>query len=697
MDGNKKKLGAFFSSIPDIADFRDEDKIFRDSKDRISELKHDSTLDNWDGVETLVEKYPFTKKGSKMRDKFFSNSPLYGTTDSQGNKYSAIGGRLVSDLGGPSGFIEGATRAEAFVAEMEELAKRERNNTASEGELELLNAYREFFTARTGMAKGGLATKGVDEQMRQIFAEGGITTDGMKKDPVSGNEVPPGSLAEEVRDDVPARLSTGEYVVPADVVRYFGVAYFEKLRKKAKEGLGEMEADGRIGGEPEDDDFPFSEDELEFEDDLEMAEGGVVMGQPNPQAFSAPSNPMFDRGQFSMGTVQQGIESRRYINPQTGEQRSFTFINGQPVGAIPQGFVPYTEELAAQTTKAPVASPTEGLRPTLQDGTERGPGRTQEERDQRAGTSEDRVGGGFGASNYDELTQDPLGFAKKALDPTFIDRGIVGGAALFAGPIAGLGVKEGIKLENIAQANAAKQIAESQGLDTTEIDRLIEGAVKGLSGVAKRLYEADRVATGQNYAQSYFEESAKRTPATLQTPSVPTAAGITTSQLAPSTPSTPTSGYTLTGSDIDYLRTQGVSSANTALPGDKATPQETTALAMSYGPQRPVTPAPSPAPVTGGQKTQEERNAGQTSRPSTGEAQTLRFGDTRSEGFGDWALSGISSGPGRTQEERDARGGDSVGGGRTGSPRGGRATGGLVDKPQKHKTKSRRKIKTVEK
>jgi len=69
-------------------------------------------------------------------------------------------------------------------------------------------------------------------------------------DPVSGNEVPPGSLPVEVRDDIDARLSEGEYVVPADVVRYFGVKYFEDLRLEAKLGLSGMEADGRIGGEP---------------------------------------------------------------------------------------------------------------------------------------------------------------------------------------------------------------------------------------------------------------------------------------------------------------------------------------------------------------------------------------------------------------------------------------------------------------
>ena len=83
-----------------------------------------------------------------------------------------------------------------------------------------------------------------------VLREGGIRDDGLNVDPVSGNEIPSGSLAEEVRDDIPAQLSGGEYVVPADVVRFFGVKYFEDLRMQAKLGLQDMERNGRIGGEP---------------------------------------------------------------------------------------------------------------------------------------------------------------------------------------------------------------------------------------------------------------------------------------------------------------------------------------------------------------------------------------------------------------------------------------------------------------
>ena len=65
-------------------------------------------------------------------------------------------------------------------------------------------------------------------------------------DEISGNEIPAGSNAENVRDDIPAALSDGEYVVPADVVRYHGLKTFMSLRDEAKFGLMSMKFEGQI-------------------------------------------------------------------------------------------------------------------------------------------------------------------------------------------------------------------------------------------------------------------------------------------------------------------------------------------------------------------------------------------------------------------------------------------------------------------
>ena len=110
-----------------------------------------------------------------------------------------------------------------------------------------------------------------------------------RQDPVSGNDVPMGSLPEEVRDDVPAMLSEGEYVVPADVLRFYGLKFFEDLRTDAKVQIAQMADEGRIGGEPIAGPGPAAptpdqpngldlspEDMQKLESVLQASEGGAV-------------------------------------------------------------------------------------------------------------------------------------------------------------------------------------------------------------------------------------------------------------------------------------------------------------------------------------------------------------------------------------------------------------------------------------
>jgi len=119
--------------------------------------------------------------------------------------------------------------------------------------------------------EGGMTMK---DQTQMAFALGG---EAETVDPVSGNDVPPGSLPEEVRDDIDARLSEGEYVVPADVVRFFGVKFFEDLRTEAKMGLQQMDADGRIGGEPVP--APEQEDSMDVAElKAELSKSGMYAG-----------------------------------------------------------------------------------------------------------------------------------------------------------------------------------------------------------------------------------------------------------------------------------------------------------------------------------------------------------------------------------------------------------------------------------
>ena len=190
-------------------------------------------------------------------------------------------------------------------------------------------------------AEGGDIMK---EQMQMAFMnEGGLKDDGMDKDPVSGNEVPSGSMAEEVRDNIPAQLSEGEYVVPADVVRYYGVKFFEDLRDQAKMGLADMEANGRIGGEPVPAGGPINDEELSpqemqaIREVMGMAEGGDIQNPYMQQQllYSQPRPaPIDDQKNTVVGITNPAQNQMPVQNMAAGGQ-----IQGYQTGGLEQSFL----------------------------------------------------------------------------------------------------------------------------------------------------------------------------------------------------------------------------------------------------------------------------------------------------------------------------------------------------------------------
>lgn len=204
----------------------------------------------------------------------------------------------------------------------------------------------------------------MDDQMK-MFEEGGLYQEGGTTDPVSGNEVPTGSLQEEVRDDIDAKLSEGEFVFPADVVRYIGLENLMQLRQKAKEGLRTMEEMGQMGNSEEavmDDDMEYNAeiDALidEFDPDepesMEFAVGGVVPGIPgiNPPSYTPSVSRIPTYQEFMGGYSVPQYSSKQYIGP-NGDIITVTFINGKAVQPIPEGYKPFTGQLIAPQVAAP--------------------------------------------------------------------------------------------------------------------------------------------------------------------------------------------------------------------------------------------------------------------------------------------------------------------------------------------------------
>lgn len=207
----------------------------------------------------------------------------------------------------------------------------------------------------TGMAAGGVA-----EQMEMNF---GPTPNPVKGvDPVSGNEIPVGSTAENVRDDIPANLSEGEMVIAADVVNFYGIKFFEDLRDNAKREYARMDEEGRIGGQPMEE--PMMGNELGLDiSDLEVVES---MDEPvnAAEGVLASDEPFYSkRGGFDMskatvpvdggvgtpGDVSAGIvEIRQYQNDE-GHIISVTFIDGVAQSEIPEGYYPVAPVVGADT------------------------------------------------------------------------------------------------------------------------------------------------------------------------------------------------------------------------------------------------------------------------------------------------------------------------------------------------------------
>lgn len=391
---------------------------------------------------------------------------------------------------------------------------------------------------RPRFAEGGLA---MENQMTRLMAEGGLNSDGMRVDPVSGNEVPAGSMASEVRDDIDAKLSEGEYVVPADVVRYYGVKFFEDLRSEAKGGLSEMEADGRIGGEPapmegapriSEEEMamlqaaaskqmgmaaggvvsasPLSEDQLIenlisvvkndpnlmnklgqrgvmlFEGGLVdgYAEGGIVEPTFNPNQWMTVGGSYFG-GNQQTPTAATPIENRTYRGP-NGETVTIRFQNGVALDPIPAGYVPEAEYTTTDLQ---------------QTGSDRGDRTPFQAPQTPAVEREPEDPAVYRGVNFN----DPVAAAKAALEGTQGTMGnrLMVGAAGMVNPLLGAAVKQGLVANGLATARANLMVAQQYGTpeQVAEIEAALAEAEKnapsGVGGLLGNVF-GDMFGSGQN-------------------------------------------------------------------------------------------------------------------------------------------------------------------------------------------------------
>ena len=276
------------------------------------------------------------------------------------------------------------------------------------GEISVRGKPHKVYNTIKAFNKGG-ATMSMNKQM-EMFDLGGLRDQGGTIDPKSKNPVPIGSTQEEVRDDIPAQLSEGEFVLPADVVRYHGLEKIMGFRDQAKAGLQRMEQMGQMGNADEatiPDGVPFKPNSNPLADEKrKMAIGGTTVNVPEiempevegvnvakpvtqtsrPSVFATGDTtqttpPATDTTQVAVPAApdyrvrtktgdattygkligsefgqQQKTETIKYVNPDTNEELYIPFVNGEPIYPIPAGYIPETdvpvEEEKEDPTKA---------------------------------------------------------------------------------------------------------------------------------------------------------------------------------------------------------------------------------------------------------------------------------------------------------------------------------------------------------
>jgi hypothetical protein len=234
----------------------------------------------------------------------------------------------------------------------------------------------------------------------------------------------------------------------------------------------------------------------------------------------------FDRTQFTLPDSSGAFESRKYINPTTGEEKTVQFLNGIPMSLVPEGFVPWTPALAEQSqsgTQAPTTQ-TPSVKPV---GVER-EGRDKDQSPTTGSTGE-------GSLNYDRwaeknseaITSDPYSFGVNALSDkkgTTVGKGLGVAGALVGGPVGavigglGLGARATSEVQNIAEARAALGVMEAKGLKGTtqynDLEARIETKIDDLPAGQRVAVRTGVVATGTGYASAALNRTTDAAPST---------------------------------------------------------------------------------------------------------------------------------------------------------------------------------------
>jgi hypothetical protein len=277
------------------------------------------------------------------------------------------------------------------------------------------------------------------------YAKGGMTR-------MEPTQLPPGGIASDTKDVVSANLAEGEYVIPANVVRYLGIDKIAKMVMKAEEEMMQMES----GGEPAPKNAPPA---VPPGGAKAFAEGGpVTAGTFNPANYQTVGQTLYNPSNPPAPVPNQETKIVNYINGQ-GNIMPVTFVNGQPTTAIPEGFYP-------QGTPAPNTNT---------------PSVVQEDDDPNVNDGDGgKPTGAFGGRNPFELSREELTASVDDMKNGLEMLGKAGQAGRALGalnPMLGAALALGTEVAKgsaISNLNRAALVAEARG-DTSLANSIREG------------------------------------------------------------------------------------------------------------------------------------------------------------------------------------------------------------------------------
>ena len=144
-----------------------------------------------------------------------------------------------------------------------------------------------------------------DQEYQNLHGGGEVEADFVDDDKEEDEtDPPPGATPEQVADDIPAMLSEGEYVLPANVVNFLGVKNIAEMHQSVLDEIQQMSDLGFVenvdaNGEPEEDDDEMptvaKDGSVETQED-KKGTATLIIASASPKGMMCPEPMMFNGG-----------------------------------------------------------------------------------------------------------------------------------------------------------------------------------------------------------------------------------------------------------------------------------------------------------------------------------------------------------------------------------------------------------------